>query len=496
MINEEMQKRLDKVYLEVNEAENALGRALYAIKALKEEILAHVCDHTDCGEHSHEPAPTDPVEPTPVPTEPEPTPPVAETPVEPEAPVATTPIWHKAPAIVTLTQEQMDAWTKVSTNYHGPGSGGEGAFRFFGNCTGEINHDDVLLLPGQPGKAHPHIYTGLPGVNAFSTLDSMLQTEETYWVGNQTMRPAMWHPVAYHAGDEGRAKVHDYVLLYYKQYSHEENVPSFPAHWTNSQIREIWEEGGNAILAAEPTLTLTEARQKALLIAARAYHAEQGTKYGTENLPNGLCFIGGHHMDGTPGNCEYRLMVNGKQYKGGTIPKAIAAWHADGGSGDTPVGSTLTENVSFSDCWNGELGSADFRSHLSGRERNDRTYWMAMPKAEYPRRIVSVTTFRSFKQREGEAPLNTLRLVSDQDGMEGGSTGHCDYITLHPEPIRTTWYENIIRGVKSASTSGNTINYGGITAMNPNHSLDGWKGMPRYLDIPARPDGVTHEHHH
>lgn len=482
MMNEEMQEKLDKVYLEVNTAENALGRALYALKALQEQILAHVCDHTDCGEHSHEP----PVEPTP-------TDPVEPAPVEPTPPVSSESIWKAGLTPIILSQAELDTWAVPSVNSHGPAHvNDQAAFRFFGNWTGELNYDDVLLYPGQPNKAHLHIYSGLPGINAFSTLDSMLQTKETYWVGNGTMRPAMWHPASLL---DGQVKIHDYVELYYKQRAMDEFLPGFPAHMTDLEIRAARDERA-AIIVANTGVDLKTAKSQAQLELCREYHAANGTVYGPENIPTGLCLIGGHHMDGTQGNCQYRLQVPGQpQLKAPTITQVVEQYRTLIGDplAETPVGSTIIEVVAFPTHWNGELGSADFRSHLKGAERNDRTNWMTQPHASHPRTIIQVTAFRKWSQATGEAPISLIRLASDGNSMEAGQTGHCDYISLWPENIKEMWYENIIKEHLSASTSGSTINYGGLTARNDSHTLNGWKGHPRFVPIPSNPSGG---HHH
>lgn len=451
----------------VNLGENKL---ITAEKRMR-ELLRRGCD-CEHGEHEH-PHP-----------EPEPEP-------EPEPPVTdTTPIHLRPFAPLILRPVDLDAWT-YATSLYDPRPGEEGALRFFGNATDEINYDDVLLYPGQPGRAHPHAYDGLPGVNAFSTIESMLATENTRWVGFQTMRPALWWPVP---ESDGQAKNPDNCRLYYKQGNGKQPVPGFPESFTWEEISRIAGPGEY------------HEKQARVLAFLMDYHAKAGTLHPRENIPNAMCLIGGHKMDGTPGKAEVQILRkdgNAGQWVGKTIHEAVEKMRVALGDpqAETIEGDKMQFGVPFPNHFNGQLGSDDYRSHVAVAEWGGRNFYMKEinAPASHPRTMLSVTAFRSFSQRKGEPPLSQIRLSSDMDGMEAGRTLHADYISLWPEQIRDTWYPEIIQKGVSTSTGGNTINYGGIGAKNPKHSLGGWDGQARYLPIPPRPAPPAHGqpgHHH
>ncbi len=508
----------------LNEAENALGRAMRAatksdfVRAWNETTSAialateakAMC-HDDVP-HEHPapspsptptpapapaptPAPAPAPTPTPTPTpEPTPTPTPAPTPspTPTPAPAPTSRIHLTPPTPLIFTQEDIERFTRADVwNIPAATPADQAAFRFFGNWTGELNYDDALLYPGQPGRAHLHIYTGLPGVNAFSTLDSMLQTEKTFWVGNETMRPAVWHPAALL---DGQVKIHDHVLVYYKHRAMDECLPALPDP-VDRVAREAMIMERTAIVMARDGLDRGKARQVAYLELCREYHTANGTIYGPENIPLGMCMIGGHKMDATRGNADYLLIVNNVQFVAPTITEAFAKWEAAGGAGDVPAGSMLLERHGLPHYWNGELGSSDYRSHVSFGNRGALTEYMPMPPATHPRSIMHVTVQRRFTQRAGEPPMNRLRLSSDAEGMQAGATSHVDYISLWPEWSRNSIWQNIIEKHLSTSTSGNACNYGnGRTAVNPGHTLDGWKGHPRFVPIPENHFADGHSH--
>lgn len=72
-------------------------------------------------------------------------------------------------------------------------SDGTGAFRTVCEFS-HMNFDDPLVYPGQPGKAHLHMYFGNTAVDAFSTQESIETTGNGTCRGGIANRSAYWVP--------------------------------------------------------------------------------------------------------------------------------------------------------------------------------------------------------------------------------------------------------------------------------------------------------------
>ena len=102
-----------------------------------------------------------------------------------------------APVINTaLIQPPQRAW---SVDRIGTGAGfdqgpyPDGAFRT--NC--DVSHfsfDDPIVLPGQPGKSHLHMFMGNTGTNASSTASSIANAGNSTCNGGTANRTAYWVP--------------------------------------------------------------------------------------------------------------------------------------------------------------------------------------------------------------------------------------------------------------------------------------------------------------
>jgi len=81
----------------------------------------------------------------------------------------------------------------------------------------EVSHfayDDPIVFPGQPGRAHLHMFFGNTRANAFSTFDSLLNTGTGSCNGEDLNRSSYWVPAM--LDKEGNALVPDQIMVYYK----------------------------------------------------------------------------------------------------------------------------------------------------------------------------------------------------------------------------------------------------------------------------------------
>lgn len=81
----------------------------------------------------------------------------------------------------------------------------------------EVSHfayDDPIVHPGQPGRAHLHMFFGNTEANAYSTFDSLLNTGTGTCNGEDLNRTAYWIPAV--LDGQGNALIPDQIMVYYK----------------------------------------------------------------------------------------------------------------------------------------------------------------------------------------------------------------------------------------------------------------------------------------
>ena len=81
----------------------------------------------------------------------------------------------------------------------------------------EVSHfayDDPIVHPGQPGRAHLHMFFGNTEANAYSTFDSLLNTGTGTCNGEDLNRTAYWVPAL--LDNRGNALIPDQIMVYYK----------------------------------------------------------------------------------------------------------------------------------------------------------------------------------------------------------------------------------------------------------------------------------------
>jgi hypothetical protein len=203
--------------------------------------------------------------------------------------------------------------------------GDDGAMR--SHCeASHLNWDDMILYPGQVGKAHLHQYFGNTLANANSTYNSLRTTGDSTCGGKRLNRSAYWMPamIDCHNTPLGAstcmARKPDYIVIYYKNF--------------------------------DPTKSV--------------------------HVPFGFQMISGFNMNqpvaDDPGP-DYDPPTNGKGvWKCADTGASAPYLSADGGliaAFDCPASSRITITVSTPVCWNGTaIKAADGRSHVTHAARH------------------------------------------------------------------------------------------------------------------------------
>lgn len=306
-----------------------------------------------------------------------------------------------------------------------------GNFRFI--CTaGQLLYDDPVLFPGQPGASHLHQFYGNLWANAFSTHESLLAAGDST-CSNPLNRSGYWVP-ALLTGD-GRFVIRpDWINIYYKQ--------------------------------------LPASNPNCLKIAAK----------GCVGIPTGLRVVSGFDMkrmgEAQPENATFshRCASDGKP---SVHRKLLAEAIADcGGAGQ------IVSAISFGDCWNGELDSADHRSHLAFQRWDggaSGTPWPGPCPATHPYLIPQLSQLVAYTitQEDGEVHFASDRMPGH--AMPGGSTFHADYIEAWDADTRATWQANCIDRKLNCSDG---VLGDGTMLKRPNLT---YKAEPRLVPVPARP---------
>jgi hypothetical protein len=109
-----------------------------------------------------------------------------------------------------------------------------------------------------------------------------------------------------------------------------------------------------------------------------------------------------------------------------------------------PVGAKLIIYFTVPSCWNGQLDSADRRSHLTyGAERGGQICPSSHPYL--------ITPWQGLIKYTIDANFPTWRLSSDHHGTEAGATLHFDYWEGWSPPVKERWHKNCVEAHKSCS---------------------------------------------
>ncbi len=286
--------------------------------------------------------------------------------------------------------QDLPAGIIVSDERVGEREDGTGAFRTHCLET-HVANDDPLVKPNEPGAAHEHVFLGNPTVDAFTTIDTLIEADETLCDGDTLNRSGYWIPSLYDAFGE-RIRYVD-PLIYYKTGYHlppNDIVPPPPG------LRMI---AGDAMASAPQAVAITKFRCGSW-------------------TPEEPQFSPGDPLDHIP-----------------TLP-------------DCDVGDIVEMRLVFPQCWDGmNLASDDHQSHMAypeeatapnpGTGSCPNSHPVAIPEISY--------NFHVYVTEETGSP-SAWRFVTDPTGADGGTTFHGDWMNGWDEDVMTTIVENCLHG--------------------------------------------------
>lgn len=315
-----------------------------------------------------------------------------------------------------------------------------GAFRFV--CQpGQLNWDDPIVYPGQPGGSpHLHQWFGNTAANALSTYASLRRAGESTCMGPLN-RSAYWMP-AMIAGEDTVVRP-DYLVVYYKR---------FPA--SAPECRDL----------------------------ARA----------CVPLPHGLRYIFGYDMlrMGTeqPDN-THRMRWKCVTPDNRTLGEPVKRFDQL----ECPAEHLLIVTLAAPDCWDGRnLDSADHRSHMA-YPAFDGTSAKARCPASHPYLIPQFTLGATWRIQASDR-IGTWRLASDRmpgmPVMPPGSSFHSDWFGAWDPEALEAWTANCIDR-RLSCVDGNLGDGTGL------RRPDGFTlfAEPRLVPLPPRPTADGHRHH-
>ena len=353
------------------------------------------------------------------------------------------PTLEGAPALVAafpVSEALRPAWGTGAI----PVSSGEetGAFRFTCGGEGPLRYDDPLVMFGQAGKSHLHLFWGPTDVNANTTMESLANSigNSNCNYGSKTVnRSAYWMPAL--LDSEGYVRNADWIAVYYKR-----------------------------PMASAPRCTPGSATFQGICVG----------------LPNQIRFVFG--WDPTRPEAK----IEG------------VSWYCSGGSGGhfsnldavfqsgCRAGDNLVADMTAPSCWDGKyLDTPDHRSHLAypsyGRQgylKCPDTHPYLIPRNES--KVAWAVTADMYETLSDGTVRSRLRLSSDhmKPGAKPGETLHSDYMEQWVEEVKRMWEDHCIN--KGLNCSGGDLGNGLqiIGASTPSY---GWTN-PKPRSDTAMPD--------
>ncbi|MFK7889224.1 MAG: DUF1996 domain-containing protein [Granulosicoccus sp.] len=278
----------------------------------------------------------------------------------------------------------------------------------------EVSHfayDDPIVYPGEPGRAHLHMFFGNTQANAYSTYASLLNSGTGTCNGEDLNRTAYWVPAL--LDSEGNALIPDQVMVYYKNDNFRLNganelVSPFPEN-----LRMI--AGDGAALSPQTGFTGDWEVQPAVsFTCGQAYNANDSRQ---ALIPD--CFGSGNHLE---------------------------------------------MQIAFPQCVNESAGTYQpDQSHMSYSENG---YYGAACPESHPTDISSIMYRIFFSVDAYGGALTNLHLSSDVKMdriLPGGTTAHADWFgAWHPQAM-DLWVDNCNNSQEDCET--------GILSRNPDISL-------------------------
>lgn len=260
-----------------------------------------------------------------------------------------------------------------------------GAFRLVCNMS-HLSHDDPIVYPGQPGKAHLHHFFGNTGANAFSTYRSLRTTGEGTCQGAELNRSAYWMPALLTEAEGGRVVVPDYVGLYYKR-----RPDGDPACATEAERCGGIPAGMRAIFGTNYVLDERQSRNVVF-------------------------------------DCN----------AGFTAPTLADLAERCAGA------KHIYARVAAPACWDGvNLDSRDHQSHLAYQVRNRNSGRPRCP-GTHPVLIPTLTLTAAYAILPGDTPQSWIFSSDVVAGAEAGATFHADYMEAWEPQARLAWEANCI----------------------------------------------------
>ena len=314
---------------------------------------------------------------------------------------------------------------------------GVGAFRFTCGAEGPLRTDDPLVYPGQPGRAHLHLFWGPTNIDANTTMASLAAS-----VGNSTCnygpftlnRSAYWAPAL--LDDKGMVRNADTISVYYKR-----------------------------PMASSPRCTRGSATFQGICVA----------------LPN-----------------QIRYVFGWDQFKP-DAPVQGASWYCTGSgslhfknldavfAAGCKAGDTLVADMAAPNCWDGKfLDAPDHRSHTAyasygswGYLRCPTTHPYLIPQNES--KIAWTVTADMF---DATTKRSRLRLASDhmKANAKPGETLHSDYMEQWVDEAKRMWTEGCIN--KGLDCSGGDLG-NGLQLIGASQPSYGWVNPQPRRAVPA-----------
>lgn len=278
----------------------------------------------------------------------------------------------------------------MSEEMAGEREDGTGAFRTHCLET-HVANDDPLVEPNEPGAAHEHVFLGNPTVDAFTTIDTLLEASSTNCDGGTLNRSGYWVPSLYDANGE-RIRYVD-PLIYYKTGYHLPPTSIVPPPAGLQMI------AGNAMAREPQAVTVAKFRCGSW-------------------TPDDPQFSPGDPLDHEA-----------------TLP-------------DCAVDDIVEMRLVFPQCWDGvNLTSEDHQAHMaypeeatapiSGTGACPESHPVAIPEISYNFHVY-VT--------DDTGPPTQWRFVTDPDGAPGGTTFHGDWMNGWNEEVMRTIVDNCLHG--------------------------------------------------
>ncbi|MBI0477207.1 DUF1996 domain-containing protein [Sphingomonas sp. MA1305] len=301
-----------------------------------------------------------------------------------------------------------------------------GAFRFI--CTaGQMNYDDPILYPGVKGGS-PHLHQWYGNTNGdYASTYATLRASGDSTCSNMLNRSAYWVPALMNAA--GKVIQPDYLSIYYKR------------------------------LPDGDPLCLKESAK------------------GCVGIPTGLRVVSGYDMkrmgQDQPENATFNfrcISPNKPSDHHATLAEAVKDC---GGSGQ------IMAAINFGSCWNGQLDSADHRSHLTHGVYQGQSY----PEcpATHPYIIPELTQQIAYTiaADDGDIWFSSDRMNGMT--MPGGTAFHADYMEGWDPQTRDTWNSQCIGKMLNCSDGelgdGTMLKRGPLT----------YAAVQRLVTPPARP---------